>query len=185
MITIILYDNNRFNYKNFYEIPIEYYNQIKVIKCNNNNLYNIDFIANFPNLIKLNASNNRIKYIPFISKLEELDIYNNQLEELPPLLNLKKLYAFNNNLSTIPEFPNLEIMDVSNNKIINLVCGKNITHLYISYNNISTIKFKGNLVKDIECNSNSLTNFVFAKKLNNLQRIKYDNNPIELIYNYS
>lgn len=183
MITIILYDNNRFEFKTFYEIPIEYYSLIKTIKCNNYNLYNIDFIANFPNLIKLNASNNKIKFIPFICKLEELDIYNNQLEELPPLLNLKKLYAFNNNLSIIPEFPNLEIMDVSNNKIINIVCGKYITHLYISYNNISNIKFKGNLVKDIECNSNYLTNLKFTKDLKNLYKFKYDNNPIELIYN--
>jgi len=172
------YEYNNYEYNCFQDIPTEYYTQIKVLKCNSCNLNNIDFIANFTNLTKLNASDNKIKIIPIISSLEELEIYNNQLEELPILINLKILYAFNNKLTYIPKLQNLEIIDVSHNNIINITCYEKVKKLYISYNKLINIELKGTLLTEIECNNNQLKNINFIECLNKLNKLNYSDNNI-------
>ncbi len=178
VFSIQLIDNTKHEYEYFKSIPPNIYSQIEILKCNNNNLEDIDFIANFVNLKKLNASDNKIKTLPIISSLEELDIYNNKLIELPILINLKKLYAFNNKLKTIPIFPNLEIIDVSHNNISHISLGDNIKKIYVSFNKITQIKILNENVLDIECNNNLLTNINFIFGFDKLTKFNYNDNPI-------
>jgi hypothetical protein len=177
-LVIVLDNNNNHEYNNFNEIPQNMFSNIKALKCNNCNLYNIDFIANFINLKKLNASFNKITQIPIVSNLEELDIYNNELVELPILINLKKLYAFNNKLKAIPFLPNLEIIDVSHNNISKISLGKKIQYIYVGFNRITQIELSSTDVLEIECNNNELTNVNFIYGLNKLKKINYKDNPI-------
>ncbi len=67
VFSIQLIDNTKHEYEYFKSIPPNIYSQIEILKCNNNNLEDIDFIANFVNLKKLNASDNKIKTLPIIS----------------------------------------------------------------------------------------------------------------------
>ncbi len=181
-IKLQLYNNLEFyDYNSIKDIPKEFYLQIKVLKCNDCNLDNIDFIANFINLQKLNASNNKIKTIPIVSCIEEIEIYNNELVELPPISNLKKLYAFNNKLKSIPTLPNLEIIDISHNNISKIILEEKIEKIYISYNKLVKIEIKGNNVEDLECNNNLLMDINFIHGLYKLKKFNYDNNQIKMI----
>jgi hypothetical protein len=182
VIKLQLHNNlELYEYNSIKEIPKEFYIQIKILKCNDCNLDNIDFIANFINLQKINASNNKIKLIPIVSCIEEIEIYNNELEELPPISNLKKLYAFNNKLKAIPKLPNLEIIDVSHNNISKLLLEEKIEKIYTSYNKLVKIEIKGNNVEEIECNNNLLMNIDFIHGLYKLKKFNYDNNQIKSI----
>lgn len=178
VITIQLMDGIKYEYDYFKSIPSNIYSQVEMLKCNDNNLEDIDFIANFINLKKLNASHNKLKTLPIISSLEELDIYNNELVELPILVNLKKLYAFNNKLETINNLPNLEIIDVSHNNIISVSLGDKIKKIYISFNKITQIEILNKDVLEIECNNNKLKNINFIHGLNKLNKFNYNYNPI-------
>jgi Leucine-rich repeat (LRR) protein len=181
-IKLQLHNNLEFyEYDSIKDIPKEFYLQIKVFKCNDCNLDNIDFIANFINLQKLNASNNKIKIIPIVSNIEEIEIYNNELEELPPINNLKKLYAFNNKLKSLPILPNLKIIDVSHNKILKIILEEKIEKIYISYNKLVKIEIKGNNVEELECNNNLLMDINFIHGLYKLKKFNYDYNQIKSI----
>jgi hypothetical protein len=177
-LVIELDNNNNHEFNNFNEIPQNMFSNIKALKCNNCNLDNIDFIANFINLKKLNASFNKIKQIPIVSNLEELDIYNNELVELPILINLKKLYAFNNKLKTMTFLPNLEIIDVSHNNISTILLGEKIQYIYIGFNKISQIKLLNTKVLEIECNNNLLKTINFIHGLDKLTKFNYNDNLI-------
>lgn len=182
MIKIItLFDDTKYEFNFYRTIPTHMYPNIRELKCNNCDLDDIDFISLFPNLKKINASNNKIKTIPIVSNIEELDIYNNQLIELPPLINLKKLYAFNNKLIYLPLYPKLEIIDVSHNNIITLLFGENINKIDISYNQIIDIEFQGNNVIDLNCSYNYLQNINFIHGLNKINNINYEYNPIKIL----
>jgi Leucine-rich repeat (LRR) protein len=181
-IKLQLHNNLDFyEYDSIKDIPKEFYLQIKVFKCNDCNLDNIDFIANFINLQKLNASNNKIKIIPIVSNIEEIEIYNNELEELPPINNLKKLYAFNNKLKSLPILPNLEIIDVSHNKFLKIILEEKIEKIYISHNRLVKIEIKGTNVEELECNNNLLMDINFIHGLDKLKKFNYDNNQIKII----
>jgi len=175
---IVLDNNDTYEYNHFQEIPSHMYSNIKALKCNNCNLDNIDFIANFINLKKLNASFNKIKQIPLITNLEELDIYNNELIDLPIMINLKKLYAFNNKLETIPFFPNLEIIDVSHNNISTISLGEKIIYIYIGFNKITQIEILNTKVLELECNNNLLKTIHFIHGLDKLTKLNYNDNLI-------
>jgi len=175
---IIQYNNHYYEYNFFQDIPINMYSNITALKCNNCNLDNIDFIANFINLKKLNASFNKIKQIPLITSLEELDIYNNELIELPIMVNLKTLYAFNNKLESIPFLQNLEIIDVSHNNISKISLGEKISHIYISFNKITQIEILNTKVLELECNNNLLKTINFIHGLDKLTKFNYNDNFI-------
>jgi hypothetical protein len=181
MPLIIKTNDNNYTFNDFNEIPLDLYKKIIVLKCNDNNLYNIDFIENFINLKKLYAGNNKIKYIPLISSLEELEIYNNQLTELPILQNLTILYAFNNKLRVLPYLPKLKIIDVSHNIISKILLGENIEKIHVSYNKLINIIINGKNVVDIECNSNLLKDINFIHGLTKLNKFDYNDNPIIIV----
>ncbi len=181
-IKLQLHNNLEFyEYDSIKDIPKEFYSQIKVFKCNNCNLDNIDFIANFVNLQKLNASNNKIKLIPIVSCIEEIEIFNNKLEEIPIISNLKKLYAFNNKLKSLPILPNLKIIDVSHNNISKIILEEKIEKIYISNNRLVKIEIKGSNVEELECNNNLLMDINFIHGLDKLKKFNYDNNQIKMI----
>ena len=166
-IKLQLHNNLKFyEYDNIKDIPKEFYLQIKTFKCNDCNLDNIDFIANFINLQKLNASNNKIKIIPFVKF---------------PINNLKKLYAFNNKLKSLPILPNLKIIDVSHNKFLKIILEEKIEKIYISYNKLVKIEIKGTNVEELECNNNLLMDINFIHGLYKLKKFNYDNNQIKSI----
>jgi len=177
-IKVELMDNNIYEFNSFYDINPNMYEKIKIFKCYNCNLDNIDFIANFINLKKLNASFNKIKSIPLVSSLEELEIFNNELIEIPLLINLKKLYAFNNKIILIPYLPNLELIDVSHNNISKISLGDKIEYIYISYNKICNINIKNKNVIEIECCYNLLENINFIYGLEKIIKFDYKDNPI-------
>ncbi len=181
-IKLELYNNIEFyEYKNIKDIPNEFYSNIKVLRCNDCNLDNVDFIANFINLQKLNASNNKIKILPIVTSIEELEIYNNELVELPLLPNLKHLYAFNNKLKTLPILPNLETIDVSHNYLSKIFLKENIEKIYIGYNKLVKIQIEGNNVEELECNNNLLMDINFIHGLYKLKKFNYNNNQIKSI----
>ncbi len=175
---IELIDKTILDFNSFYNINPNLYHQITTFKCYNCNLDNIDFIASFINLKKLNAAHNKIKLIPFVASLEELEIFNNELIELPYLPNLKKLYAFNNKLKNIPNFDKLEYIDVSHNNISKISLGEHIEKIYIGYNKITDIDIKNKNVLNIECCCNLLTDINFIYGLEKLASLNYDYNPI-------
>ena len=177
-IKIELIDNSLLEFNSFYDINPNLYHKITTFKCYNCNLDNIDFIANFINLKKLNASYNKIKIIPFVGSLEELEIYNNELVELPYLPNLKKLYAFNNRLTLLPNFDKLEYIDVSHNYISKISLGENIEKIFVGYNKITNIIIININVLEIECCSNLLPDINFIYGLEKLTKLNYTNNPI-------
>ncbi len=181
-IKLQLHNNTEvYEYQGIKDIPKEFYSQIQVFKCNNCNLDNIDFIANFINIRKLNASCNKIKLIPIVSCIEEIEIYNNELEEFPPITNLKILYAFNNKIKKVHYLPNLELADISHNNIKTLSCSPKLEKLFISHNNLTSLLFKGNNITELECNNNYLKDINFIHGLDKLKKINYDNNPINIL----
>jgi len=165
-------------YNDIEDISPELYHNIIGLKCNNCNLYDIDFIVNFINLKKLNVGNNKIKTIPLISSLEELEIYCNELIELPIQPNLIKLYAFNNKLKEIPFLPKLKIIDVSHNNISKISLGEYIENIHISYNNLQQIEILNKNVIELECSNNQLKSLQFINGLTKLNKIDYSNNLI-------
>ena len=184
IMSLILFDDTKYDFDFHGNIPTNLYEKIKVLKCVDCNLSNIDFISLFPNLKKINASHNKITTIPIVVNIEELEIYNNELTELPPLPNLKILYAFNNKLKSIINYPNLEIIDVSHNNISKISLGEKIKKLHIGFNSLVKIEINienDNNIEEIECNNNLLQDVNFIHGLNKLNKFNYDYNPIKMI----
>lgn len=90
---------------------------------NRMNIYEIDdFLACFPSLKTLDASDNFLKWVGFLrdSQVEELDVSINRLQTISGLpLTLKKLVADTNDVTMIQSKlpPILEILDLSHNHL--------------------------------------------------------------------
>ncbi len=170
------------------EIPKEYYNSIVYLNCYNCNINNIDFIKDMPNLIKLIASNNYIKDLPYHDKLEYVDINTNQISVIPEFPNIKELYIFANNIINFPYLSTLEILDISNNFLKELKVPYNIIKLYCNYNNITKLVFIKNTMDDrlVELNisNNQIANINFIFNFKKIQSFIYDNNNIDYIPPY-
>jgi hypothetical protein len=185
-------DNDYITFSSIEEIPKEYYKDIVYLNCYNSNIYNIDFIKEMPNLIKLIASNNFIKELPQHDKLEYIDINTNQINIVPYFPNIKQLHIHFNNINKFPYLSTLEILDISNNFLIELQVPYNIIKLYCNDNNITKLSFNKlsfkHIIEDrlteLNISYNKITNINFIFNFKNIQSFLYNNNIIDFIPPY-
>ena len=124
-----------------------------ITKLNPKRLYNLLTL----NLGILHLSlNNQISELPYLPKLQKLDLgTNNQISELPYFQNLKKLYlGFNKQISELPDLPNLQelYLGLNNKQIRELPDLLELQILYLESNDqisekiIKELKQRGVLV---------------------------------------
>ena len=169
------------SYNTFNDIPIDDLEYIWYLSCNNSNYTNIDFIINIPNLMELDASENKITNIPSHNSIQILDIHNNELVELPTLESAININASYNKISIIKDLNKIKTLNISNNLLQNIHLEPSLINLNCSYNNINKIiydiKWDYNL-EIIDCSYNRLNNINFMFILDNLHKIIYNNNMI-------
>ena len=171
----------------FSKIPVSvfYLQNLIFFDISNNMINQIDenLFANLSKLIKLNLSNNRLKYIPstirIMSNLQELFIDKNELENIPNeiiyLRYLKKLNIGYNQIQVIPPnlFNNLNSIEelyCNNNLITNVQYSDN----YAAFDSIPNLKI-------LDISYNHLQNFMFLNPNMNLEMINISNNKLKFI----
>ena len=144
---------------------IEYFTKLTDLKCNGNQLSNLDLRKNTV-LKKLDCGFNQFNTLD-VSKnttLEELDCYSNQLSNLDVSKNtaLKKLICGSNQLSNLDVSKNtaLNELNCSSNQLSNLDVSKNTTImvLYCGGNQLSNLDVsKNTALLGLHCSDNNLT----------------------------
>jgi hypothetical protein len=131
---------------------------IERLTLSNRTIINITDIFSFPNLIKLDISRTKTKFIPYIPDTIEIFICrNNFLIECPRLNKCLKVLDLGNNLiKDMPEFtPNLEYVDVDYN---GLKLFRNFNHglLYLSArnNHLTRLPFLPDTLKVLQIDNN-------------------------------
>ena len=181
-VKILSLASNKFN-----KIPISVFSLQNLIffDISNNMITQIDdnLFANLSKLIKLNLSNNRLKYIPstirIMSNLQELFIDKNELENIPNeivyLKYLKKLNIGHNQIQAVqPNLFNnlfsLEELYCNNNLITNIQYSNN----YAAFDSIPNLKI-------LDISYNHLQNFMFLNPNMNLEMINMSYNKLQYI----
>ncbi len=167
-------------YNSFNEIPEDDLEYIWYLDCHNENITNIDFIMNIPNLKELDASNNLITTMPVHESLEIINIKNNQIDILPTLSSAIDIDISFNKIKLLYGLPNIKKLNISNNLLINILLEPSLIELNCSYNYINKIicDKKYYNVEKIDCSYNRLNNINFIFILNFLTEIIYNNNLI-------
>ncbi len=158
--TISVYEKNISDLKG-----IEDFTSITNLRCDGNNLTNIDISNNteliyfnclYNNLNSLDVSNNTALQMLYCgsNKISNIDVSNNT--------ELKEILIFNNNLSSL---------DVSNNTaLLSLGCG---------WNNIRNLDVSNNIVLGhLECGLNGLSNLDLSNNVS-LAYLECNNNSID------
>ena len=179
---------------------------------NSRNIYKINDI-NFPNLLKLDLSNNLLSDINILSNatflyLNELDLSRNQITNISCLSNFPftklKILILDSNLiynlevfKTVQFIDSLEKLSLINNKIVNInilkeIKFKNLKELDISNNtlnelNNTLINSKNEQIEIISFNDTKLTDISLLnyKCFINLKEIDLSNNKIKDINDLS
>lgn len=112
--------------------------------CFANNL--ISDINHIPKtLMRMDCSNNSIKYIPKLEKLTHLNCHKNKIKELPEMDYLSELICYDNRIKIINEYPNLTYLDCSYNRIKLLKDQKNLEELCCEKNELTDLPYFRNL----------------------------------------
>ena len=124
---------------------IEYFSNLKVLRCNNNPIVNHN-LTNLLNLQILEVSSNQTSSLDLsgLSSLKYLSCVNNSMNNLTltGCISLEKLLCYNNQLINLnfSNLSNLKYLDCDNNQISNL-----------DLNNLINLSF-------LRCNNNLITN---------------------------
>lgn len=140
---------------------------IEELIVRNNMLTNINQLADYNYLKRLDCSYNKIASIPIIDSLEMLVTRDNSLVEIIKLKNLKKLACQNNQITRLNELPNLEILECDRNNITEIRDMKNLKQLYCSKNRISILD-NLNKIEVIHCNGNKINKIDYFDTLKEL-----------------
>ncbi len=125
---------------NLSHIDLELIPKIKILDCENNLLDKI---------VSANG---------FGSRLLELNVQNNKLNDLSIYPNLTMLNIDHNNLSVIVTYPDLKFLSAVSNKLIRIKSQPSLTELYVRHNGIKQIDIMPNL-KKIDLAYNKLDNY--------------------------
>ena len=112
---------------------------------------------------EIDISNNRLTQLPDLSrfkKLQTLYCYNNQLTSLPPLPStLQTFYCSNNQLTSLPPFPStLQILDCSCNQLIHLPpFPSTLQRLYCFRNQLTHLPSLPSSLQYLDCSNNSFS----------------------------
>lgn len=113
---------------------------IEEILIKNNNISNINSLAQYHFLKRLDCSNNMIGEIPIIDSLDILICENNQIKNIPThLKKLRKLLCSKNEIKSITGLVSLEILEIDHNKLERIEDVPRLKELYCSNNIISSL----------------------------------------------
>jgi Leucine-rich repeat (LRR) protein len=145
---------------------------IEEILIKNNNINNINSLAEYPFLKRTDCSNNFIRDIPIIDSLEILICKNNNIDKIPNRLNkLRKLICSDNEISYIDSLISLQVLEIDNNKLETIKNTSRLKELYCSNNLISSI-VDLNKIEVIHCHNT------------NIRKLDYYNSLSELMCDY-
>jgi uncharacterized repeat protein (TIGR01451 family) len=111
------------------------------LTVNNSNIYNLDGVQYFTNLIELNCDFNYLSSLPTLpSLLQIIRCSNNQLTSLPTLpISLIRLQCWNNQLNSLPALTNT------------------LERLACQYNQLTNLPLLPSSLIELNCSSNQLT----------------------------
>ena len=153
---------------------IEYFKNLKRLKCNWNYLKKLDLSHN-PNLTYLDCGSNSLTELNLGGhKLETLNVSNNP--------NLKKLDCGGNKLTSLDVSGNYSLTELycSNNQLesLNLGDNPNLTQLGCANNNLNTLNVsKNKKLTSLQCNGNQLESLNLDDNPN-LARLYCSNNKL-------
>ncbi len=175
--------DNLIFYYSIDEIPANDLEYIWYLSCHNENINNIDFITNIPNLKELDASSNNITTMPIHDSLEIIDISYNQIDILPTLASAIDINASFNKIKLLYGLPKIKKLNISNNLLNNILLENSLIELNCSNNMINKIIFnnKHNNLEKLDCSYNRLNNINFVFLLDFLTDVIYNNNMITYV----
>ncbi|NTU70127.1 leucine-rich repeat domain-containing protein [bacterium] len=154
------------------------------LNCNNNQLENLDELANFKNLEELNCSSNKLQNLSGIGKLDKLEIVDcshnptlKSIESIRSLENLQKLYCHDNGLESldgVQDLEKLEVLHCYDNDLKTLKPLRNLSNLkelFCYGNGLESLEGIENLkgLKKLSCFNNKLSNLNEIKNMDNVK----------------
>lgn len=152
LIEITLATQDTFLYPCITDIPLEYYELITELKCNDKELTQLIYL---PNLEELDCSSNFISKIPLYPKLKTLISFNGQLTEIGDYPLLTHIYAQNNKITKIGNCPNLKYLNCKRNLLTELNEYPMLEYLNCNINSLQQLSFYPKLI-NLECAGNHL-----------------------------
>lgn len=183
---------------------IEYFTELKVLSCSNNQLVSLDLSKN-TSLEVLYCSSNKLSSLNVseCKLLKSLTCYSNQLKSLDVSKNpaLTLFNCWGNKLTSLDVSKNAELeelychfnqlafLDVSQNaKLATLYCNNNeitsldvsrnsaLAHLYCYWNRLASLDVSGcTSLTDLQCNTNQLTSLDLSKNMALISLYCYNN----------
>ena len=145
--------------------------KLTFLYLHDNQIHDISFLKELPNIHTLNLRSNRISDISILKNLKNihtLDLMSNQISDISFLKNLKNIHTLNlsNNriydVSILEDLKNIYTLNLSNNQISNIFSLKNLK-------NIHTLDLMSNQISDIS----------FLKNLKNIHTLDLSGNQIK------
>lgn len=173
----------------FYSIEMRKFPKLKKLNLNNSNLNSVKFVTFLTNLEELEVANNNILSIEdlgLLTKLKKFNIANNDIKSIESLSNLKKLEDLNikntnvENLNCLSKVVSLKNLNISSLKIQSLDFLKYLKSL-------EKLNIYGNHIKNINVLSN-LTElkeiYLGSTEIESLEPLK-NSNKLEIISIFS
>jgi uncharacterized repeat protein (TIGR01451 family) len=163
---------------------IEYFDNLRSLYCDNNNL---TFLPRLPNLLELlNCDFNNLTSLPNLpNSIVDLFCANNQLIDLPDLPNMMTTFScYNNSLSSIPILPDgLIVFACDSNPISDLPnLPQSLQALYFSNTNVSVFPNLPNQITTVQCSDCNISCFpIFSENISDLY---ITGNPFTCLPNY-
>jgi len=163
---------------------IEYFTNLEILSCKNNNLTSI---PDLPNQLKtLNLRSNNISNInPLPQSVLDLDLRNNSLVSVPEFPNqIEILKLCFNNFSNIPNLPDsLRVLYFAYNNLVGLPTLPPNTEQVLCYNNqIENIEFIPESIETFRVQNNNIS--ILPDIPSGIQTLDVSNNPIICVNNY-
>ena len=163
---------------------IQYFTNLEILSCKNNNLTSI---PDLPNQLKtLNLRSNNISNInPLPQSVLDVDLRNNSLVSVPEFPNqIETLKLCFNNFSNIPNLPDsLRVLYFAYNNLVGLPTLPPNTEQVLCYNNqIENIEFIPESIETFRVQNNNIS--ILPDIPSGIQTLDISNNPIICVNNY-
>ncbi|AEQ60569.1 hypothetical protein [Acanthamoeba polyphaga mimivirus] len=187
------------NDANISKLEINYFPNLRILDCSNNNISRISSLStlielniqnnhitelpSYPQLVRIMADNNKLCYVPTFPNLLSLSVSYNNIVKITDQPLLKKLVANNNSVIELGNLPKLKFFDLSFNKLNSVTIPSSAKYIFLQFNNFVSVDIDNCIgcVKELQVDFNIYSR-IYSKYFDNIYAINIQTNRDKLHY---